>query len=65
MPASRKTAHCALCHIARVVGKGDLAARDSVPPDFVTTWTGAVKGEAQGAQLAGHLAILEPREATH
>ena len=55
----------ALCHIARMVGKGDFAPRDSVPPDFMATRTGAVKGESEGAQLAGHFAILEPGEATH
>jgi hypothetical protein len=55
----------ALCHIARMVGQGDFAARDSVPPDFMTTRTGAVKGEPEGSQLAGHFAIPEPSEATH
>jgi len=29
-----------------------------VPPDFMTTRTGAVKGEPEGAQLAGHFALL-------
>jgi len=48
-----------------MVGKGDFAARNGVPPDFMTTWTGAIEGEPLGAQLAGHLAILEPSQATH
>ena len=66
IPASRTMARSVPSAISRAwVGKGDFEARDGVPPDFMTTWTGAVKGEPQGAQLAGHLAILEPRKATH
>ena len=42
-----------------------LPARAGFNYVFMTTRTGAVKGEPEGAQLAGHFAILEPGEATH
>ncbi len=52
-------------HITGVVWKRDFAARYGVPPDFMATWTGAIKCESERAELPSDLAIFEPRESGH
>jgi len=52
-------------HIARVMGKSDLAARRGMSPDFVAARTGTVEDKSKSAEFAGYFAILESRQAAH
>ncbi len=57
IPASRRIAQRALCHVSGMVRKRDLSPRLRMAPDFVAAGTGTVELETKRSETADNFPV--------